>query len=129
MSLVSTYVKSQDGKYYQNPTIYGIGWYICFDDDEPPEFVLAIDDRKLSNSYIIKEIKEQLQKSKIKAEIKSKVGRSGRLFPPLYKRFRKASRVFIEIEKPIDLSKLTIVSDSVVNDIKHIDCVVYDFSK
>lgn len=46
MSLVSTYVRADDGKYYKNPIIRGeIGgkkWFICFDDDDPPELVVEV---------------------------------------------------------------------------------------
>ena len=40
MSLVSTYVRAVDGKFYRNPVLRGKGWYLCFDDDEPPELVV-----------------------------------------------------------------------------------------
>jgi hypothetical protein len=40
MSKVPTYVQAIDGKFYQEPTIIGEGWFICFDDDDPPELVI-----------------------------------------------------------------------------------------
>lgn len=40
MSLVSTWVEATDGMFYQNPVICGDGWYVCFDDDDPPELVV-----------------------------------------------------------------------------------------
>lgn len=40
MSLVSTYVRAIDGKLYRNPVLRGEGWFLCFDDDEPPELVV-----------------------------------------------------------------------------------------
>ena len=40
MSLVSTYVRAVDGKLYRNPVLRGKGWFLCFDDDEPPELVV-----------------------------------------------------------------------------------------
>lgn len=40
MSLVSTYVQSQEGHWYKNPTVRGDGWFICWDDDEPIELVI-----------------------------------------------------------------------------------------
>jgi len=41
MSLVSTYVRADDGKMYKNPVLEGDGWFICFDDDDPVELVVA----------------------------------------------------------------------------------------
>lgn len=41
MSLVSTYVRAVDGKLYRNPVIRGEGWFLCFDDDDPPELVVS----------------------------------------------------------------------------------------
>lgn len=41
MSLVSTYVKAVDGKFYKNPVLSGPNWFVCFDDDDPPELVIA----------------------------------------------------------------------------------------
>lgn len=48
MSLVSTYVQSKQGNWYENPTVEGDGWFICWDDDEPIELVIA-DDAKTVN--------------------------------------------------------------------------------
>lgn len=41
MSLVSTYVESNEGHWYQNPVIEDDGWFICWDDDDPIELVIA----------------------------------------------------------------------------------------
>lgn len=40
MSLVSTYVKADNGKFYENPVLSGEGWFICFDDEDPAELVI-----------------------------------------------------------------------------------------
>ncbi|MCK5601730.1 hypothetical protein KAR91_07680, partial [Candidatus Pacearchaeota archaeon] len=40
MSLVSTYVKTTDGKWYQSLVYREEGWFICFDDDDPIELVI-----------------------------------------------------------------------------------------
>jgi hypothetical protein len=44
MSLVSTYVRAADGDLYRNPVLADEtnGWYLCFDDDDPPELVWKI---------------------------------------------------------------------------------------
>ena len=41
MSLVATWVQATDGKFYENPILFGEGWYVCFDDDDPPEIVIS----------------------------------------------------------------------------------------
>ncbi len=41
MSLVETYVHAVDGHFYSDPILSGDDWFICFDDDEPPEIVVA----------------------------------------------------------------------------------------
>lgn len=41
MSLCSTYVESQEKHWYQDPVVRGTGWFICWDDDEPIELVIA----------------------------------------------------------------------------------------
>lgn len=43
MSMVSTYVESQEGHWYRNPVVKGDGWFICWDDDEPIEIVVEKD--------------------------------------------------------------------------------------
>lgn len=40
MSLVSTYVRAVDGKLYRDPIVVGNDWFLCFDDDDPPELVV-----------------------------------------------------------------------------------------
>lgn len=41
MSLVPTYVRASNGKFYKNPVLSGDGWFICFDDDDPEEIVIT----------------------------------------------------------------------------------------
>lgn len=48
MSLGNIYLKSSDGKWYEWPTIEGVTqdgkkWYLCFDEDDPPELVVQTD--------------------------------------------------------------------------------------
>jgi hypothetical protein len=46
MSLVHTYVRAVDGQLYRDPVLRGDDWFICFDDDDPPEIVVAGSDRE-----------------------------------------------------------------------------------
>jgi len=48
MSLGNIYLKSSDGKWYEWPTIEGVTqdgkkWYLCFDENDPPELVVQTD--------------------------------------------------------------------------------------
>jgi hypothetical protein len=58
MSLVSTYVQSQEGNWYKNPVVKGDGWFICWDDDEPIELVVK-KGMGLQIPTIIAELKKQ----------------------------------------------------------------------
>ena len=49
MSQVSVHVRAKDGKWYEDPVLFGrrnntkkgrVLWFICFDDNDPPELVL-----------------------------------------------------------------------------------------
>jgi hypothetical protein len=42
MSKVPTWVLAVDGRVYQDPVLEGPDWFLCFDDDEPPELVIAL---------------------------------------------------------------------------------------
>jgi hypothetical protein len=33
-------VRAVDGKLYRDPVLRGDGWFLCFDDDDPPELVV-----------------------------------------------------------------------------------------
>jgi len=46
MSLVPTFVKGSDGKYYKNPLLQDETnqWFICYDDDDPIEIVMYTTD-------------------------------------------------------------------------------------
>jgi len=42
MSKVGVYVKCSDGKWYSHPTLgMDMTWFICYDDDDPIELVIA----------------------------------------------------------------------------------------
>lgn len=72
MSLVSTYVKAVDGNFYKDPVLkgkeksYPFGdWFLCFDDDDPPELVMEDIDHKLPfrqrAAAIMREMDSQFQ--------------------------------------------------------------------
>ncbi|KKM92799.1 hypothetical protein LCGC14_1214740 [marine sediment metagenome] len=41
MSLVPTWVQAVDGLFYKGPVLHGPGWFVCFDDDDPPEIIVT----------------------------------------------------------------------------------------
>jgi hypothetical protein len=43
VSLSATAVQATDGYFYKEPILRGDGWFFCFDDDDPPELVIAKD--------------------------------------------------------------------------------------
>lgn len=49
MSLIPTYVRASDGRWYEDPTLAASEdwrerkWFLCFDDDDPPELVVRTD--------------------------------------------------------------------------------------
>lgn len=59
MSLVPTFVMAVDGKFYENPTLRGedsdgARWFLCFDDDDPPELVIETKGRRVNASHAVK---------------------------------------------------------------------------
>lgn len=133
MSLVSTYVEAVDGKFYQNPTIYGPGWYICFDDNDPPELVVTLGTMKDLRGHLEQRIESKanwemvaidiLAKAGIDAQNVKRQGATGRCFPP-NDRLHMGMSFFFDLQAPIPVPTKF---DSVGNDTSH-DCVAYRFS-
>lgn len=93
MSLVSTYVQAVDGKFYRNPTIREKDWFLCFDDEEPPE--LVVKDSLLKTKKPWKILNEARIKHKPEGYQPWKGDRSaGRLFGG---KFHPGTGFFIEI--------------------------------
>lgn len=100
MSLVSTYCLADDGKWYKEPVLRGEDWFICFDDDDPPELVFK--EHSDINPYIL------LRELGIKAKLKGRGHLSGRMFGRSddYK-FDDAVSFWLNIKKPIPASAIT----------------------
>lgn len=95
MSLVSSYVLSDDGYWYKNPVLGDDEYFICFDDDDPPELVIRVKDRSES------EMRDCVNGilSKLSGKIVSQPMLGGyRLFKG---KFKKSYSVFIEINRRI----------------------------
>lgn len=115
MSLVPTYVLADDNEFYKDPTINGIDFFICFDDDDPPELVIMAPGVKLDDMHDIdlramqKRAKEILESLNISA-IFNGVGYScGRVFDddPMSADFKPAYAVSLTINKRIPVLAIT----------------------
>lgn len=49
MSMVPTYVRASDGRFYKNPVLTSEDGFICFDDNDPPELVMKTRGSKVTN--------------------------------------------------------------------------------
>lgn len=74
MSLVPTYAQAVDGWFYKEPTWRGEGWFICLDDDDPPELVMYKSLKKLPQD-ILREAGFVFDETSVEF-----VGESGRLY-------------------------------------------------
>lgn len=94
MSLVPTWVRIKN-KWYENLVIYDKDktFFICFDDEDPPEIVVK-EKKEVGSEDLIKSC---LQKIKIKARIISKPRHHGRAFPTEWKGFDSAISADIQI--------------------------------
>lgn len=92
MSLVPTWVEAVDGNFYKDPTLRGTGWFVCFDDDDPPELVIRVEYAKKRFSI--------LKDKGIKYANLAFQGSSGRLFGG---RFKTANSYFFKLRGPIPI--------------------------
>jgi len=134
MSLVSDYVIMTDGNWYKNATIYdeSHNWFLCFDDEDPPEIVIYNPDEISSNKQKIIRVREVLKKANIYAKISQVHTTGNRLYPPDWEKgkFRPSISAFLTIRRRIDISKLLIINDGVFESrVPPHDCVFYDFDR
>lgn len=117
MSMVSTYALADDGKWYRNPVL-GIrdrDFFICFDDDDPIELVIA-DHMKLEPEYVIERLG-------LDAKVRGKPHRAMRYFSG---KFYDARAWWIDVHKPIPAEFIT-GHDGKIITIKPMQGVFYDF--
>jgi len=100
MSLVATYVKCSDGQFYRLPifggNMHGCDWFICYDDDDPIELVVATQDGILFKD-VIKGIRKEFLKYHCMIEFTKRREKSGRLFDG---KFKDAIATWIEMRTP-----------------------------
>lgn len=59
MSLGTVYLKARDNRYYENPCSRGVTekgnrWFVCYDEDDPPELVVEVTHGPESGTAILK---------------------------------------------------------------------------
>lgn len=112
MSQVPTWVKAKDGQFYQDPVLRGEDWFLCFDDDDPPELVMKADRLIPESKADVKErAKGILDRLGVRYELCGGVSRSSRCFGSQITRMHPAVAVFLHIKDPIpvpfEFSKVT----------------------
>ena len=108
MSLVPTCVQANDGNVYINPIISGEDFFICFDDDDPPELVIKLLDR--SPDEIHQRALDILKDLPLIASFRGSPSKSSRLFDHSQQsalNFVKANAYFLYIDQPIPFNKIT----------------------
>ena len=111
MSKVGTYVEGSNGRYYSCPVIYTDEWYVCFDDDDPPEIVI----RSFANSSsqsVVKRAKKFLRDAGFKYKnLEYSSYDTLRAFPPKWN-LKKAGSCEFEIVAPFPTEGVTIHCDA-----------------
>ena len=127
MSLGPTFVKADDGKFYRDPTIRGEDYFICFDEDDPPELVIRAKRRSLDQLKIIAD--KILETLNIKADLHSH-SFAERVFSKGFKsnKFKPAIAFFLDIKSSISASLFQKENEGIRNDSK-CEGTYYDFSK
>ncbi len=112
MSLVGTYVRAEDGQLYRGPVIYGDGWFVCFDDDDPPELVVFEGTEVPSLPWL---------------RLKGKANGGGsRCVPPTWEPMAEANSYWCKLLAPIPVPEL---HDGTTTKDKIMQGVVYDPGK
>lgn len=104
MSLTHCYVLADDGKWYNYPVLSDDShdWFICFDDDDPPELVVKSQYGTWADA---RGLLERIGISDIVPTITFHQGKHGRCFPP--RGVYKAVSVWLTINKPIPAKLIT----------------------
>lgn len=119
MSLVPTFVLAQDGKLYENPVLQGSGWYLCFDDDDPPELVIKVS-RGMKRSMYRKLAENTLREAGIQQYARLSFQHvSGRMIGT-------AASFFLDLKEPIPVPQKF---DAALEEYPAREGVVYNFGR
>lgn len=104
MSLMPSYIRADNDNFYKNVIIKGNDFFICFDDEKPPELVIEKRDKDISN--LIKRAEEILKEYGIQAIIQKDEIKENceRMFG---KKFKLAFSIFLDIKKPIPFKSIS----------------------
>ena len=110
MSLVGILVVADDGRFYREPVLFGDDWFLCFDDDDPPEIIIAREEsgRHRSKTQCLERAKEIFHETGIVATVRdNSPACSTRCFPPYsgpdgsWNRLKEAAAFDLNISQPI----------------------------
>lgn len=118
MSLVSTYVRADDGKMYRDPVLEGEGWFVCFDDDDPVELAVADEANLPEPTVFLKDLGITVRHGTLGKGVRN----GSRMFGG---KFKSAKAWFFDISKPIP-AKLITRHDGVVERKDIWQGVIYD---
>lgn len=107
MSLGPTYVYADDDNFYKDASIVGTDFFICFDEDEPPELVMKKKGRE--RDTLIRKAKEILEELKITATIKEEAiaGYESHRYFGNVSNVHRAFSLFLNITEPIPRASIT----------------------
>lgn len=128
MSLVPTWVRMNDGKFYQNPVIAGAGWYICFDDDDPPELVVSVPCHRHIKEFFNGDINAFFEALEIPAELdppKQRGIRCGRCFGKSMK-IQNAVSFWLRLTARPPVERMITYNGRPSETKPTADCVIYD---
>lgn len=133
MSLMPTYVLADDNKMYKDPVLFGEDWFLCFDDDEDPEIVISVDNKK-SKIEMFDYANNVLTEAGFIFRLKydsNNPRKCSRCFPPSNKH-KKAASFAVDIKQPIPAKckmrhgKVLTIEDFTKNTPQ---CVFYTFGR
>lgn len=114
MSLAATYTKAVDGKWYEEARWSGVDklgrkWFLCLDEDDPPEMVVELGEDTVSSLAAGVILKDR----GFKGVITRSNGSSGRLFGSIPSPFIRAASFDVSLEGPVPVpDNFDSVSDS-----------------
>lgn len=131
MSLVPTWVRMKNSKWYKDPVIYDkleIGvWYICFDDRDPVEIVIQNPKKQMFKKERKQAIENVIRNLGINAQIIEHFSSGNRMFPPNWDIMTPAISAFIKINSAIDSDKFKVMSEDIRNEVPKEQGVYYEF--
>lgn len=130
MSLVSTWVQGTDAQYYKNPEIEKDDFFICFDDEEEPEIVIALpSDAMAANEFRDRASRYRRAADLLKSlNIPYRITKYGLTCTRIFGEFslKPAFSVHFALKGPLPVKCIT-KFDRVTQKPPKGDCVIYHF--